>query len=203
MNPHLLSAFIATCLLVSLTPGLCSILCLTLATTIGIRRTQWMMVGELFGMGTVAAVAVLGIATVLHLNPTLFTALKIGGSLYLVYLGWKMWRLAPEREMSAFKIPQTRLSLASLGYATAVTNPKVWALYIALLPPFVDPSKPIALQLTCMLALIVLVELICLYLYAFGGRMLSRTLDSRSSRSHIGRALGILMAAMGIWILAQ
>lgn len=178
-------------------------LCMTLATTIGVRRTQWMMAGELVGMGSVATVAVLGIAAVLHVNPTLFTALKIGGSFYLVFLGWKIWKLAPEREISSFNIPQTRFSLAGLGFATAISNPKVWALYIALLPPFVDLKKPLALQLVGMLVLIVVVELICLYLYAFGGRMLARVLDSATSRSYIGRVIGVLMAAMGIWILTQ
>lgn len=203
MNAHLLSAFIATCLLVSLTPGLCSMLCMSLATTIGVRRTQWMMVGELFGMGSVATVSVLGIAAILHVNSTLFTVLKVGGCVYLMFLGWKMWRATPEGEATLFKIPQTRLSLASLGFTTAITNPKVWALYVALLPPFVDPQKPLALQLMSMLVLIVLVELLCLYLYAFGGRMLARALKGESSRTYIGKTLGVLLAGMGMWILVQ
>lgn len=178
-------------------------LCLSLATTIGVRRTQWMMLGELFGMASVATVTVLGIAAVLHVNPTLFTMLKIGGSMYLVYLGWKIWRLAPEGEATTLNVPQTRLSLASLGFTTAITNPKVWALYVALLPPFVDPKQPLALQLTCMLALIVIVELLCLYLYAIGGRMLVRALNSASSRTYFGRVIGVMLAGMGMWILVQ
>jgi threonine/homoserine/homoserine lactone efflux protein len=203
VDAHLFGAFLATCLLVSLTPGLCSMLCMGLATTIGVRRTQWMMVGELAGMGSVAVAAVLSIAAVLHLEPALFMALKIGGAAYLVYVGWKIWQHAPEREASSFKVPQTRLSLAGLGFTTAVTNPKVWALYVALLPPFVDPGKPLTGQLAFMLVLIVAVELSALYLYAFGGRMLARILDRSSSRTVIGRVIGVLMAAMGLWILAQ
>ena len=203
MEGHLLGAFFATCLLVSLTPGLCSILCMGLATTIGVRRTQWMMLGELIGMGSVAMAAVLSIAAVLHLQPALFMTLKVAGSAYLVFLGWRIWRHAPEKEVSAFKVPQTRLSLAGLGFTTAITNPKVWALYVALLPPFVDPKQPLAVQLAVMLVLIVVVELLCLYLYAFGGRMLARVLDQASTRIFIGRVIGALMAAMGIWILMQ
>lgn len=203
MDTHLLGAFVATCLLVSLTPGLCSMLCMSLATTIGIHRTQWMMLGELAGMGSVAVAAVLSIAAVLHMQPALLGVLKIAGSAYLIFLGWKTWQNAPEKGAMSFPIPQTRLSLAGLGFATAVTNPKVWALYVALLPPFVNPRQPLALQLTVMLVMIVIVELIALHLYAFGGQMLARFLDRSVSRIYIGRAIGSLMGAMGLWMLFQ
>lgn len=203
MDVQLLGAFVATCLLVSLTPGLCSMLCMSLATTLGVRRTQWMMLGELAGMGSVAALAVLGIAAILHVQPALFQALKVAGSGYLIWLGWKTWQSAPERGADGVRAPQTRTALAGLGFATAVTNPKVWALYIALLPPFVDPGRPVALQLAVMLALIVLVELLALYLYALGGRMLARLLNQPSSRASINHGIGFLMGGMGVWMLFE
>lgn len=198
MDVNLLSAFAATCLLVSLTPGLCSMLCMSLASTIGVRRTQWMMVGELIGMGSVATAAVLSVAVILHMQPALFTTLKIVGSAYLIFLGWQIWTNAAKKGVSSFKTPQTRFSLAGLGFATAIANPKVWALYVALLPPFVDPNKPLARQMTIMLVLILLVELIALYLYAFGGRLISHLLERSSSRLFIGRLMGSLMALMGL-----
>lgn len=203
MDTHLLGAFVATCLLVSLTPGLCSMLCLSLATTVGVRRTQWMMLGEVAGMGSVAAAAVLGIAAILHVQPALFAAMKVAGSLYLIVLGWKVWRDADARADAAPRTPRSRLSLAGLGFATAVTNPKVWALYVALLPPFVDASQPLAFQLSSMLGIIVVVELLALYAYALGGRLLARAHDDVTSRVRIGRIIGVLMALMGIWILFQ
>lgn len=203
MDIHLLGAFAATCLLVSLTPGLCSMLCMSLASTVGVRRTQWMMVGELVGMGTVAAAAVLSVAALLHVQPGLFATLKIAGCGYLIYLGWKLWKNAPAKGAASFTTPQTRLSLAGLGFATSIANPKLWAFYVALLPPFVNPAQPLAPQLTAMLALILTVELFALYLYAFGGRMIAHLLERASARALIGRLMGSLMALMGIWILFQ
>jgi len=203
MEGPLLGAFAATCLLVSLTPGLCSMLCMSLASTLGVRRTQWMMVGELVGMGSVAAAAVVSVAAVLHVQPALFATLKFAGAGYLVFLGWRTWASAAERGVSAFSTPRTRLSLAGLGFATAVVNPKLWAFYVALLPPFIDPQRPLARQLTVMLALILIVELFALYLYAFGGRMIANRLERASSRVLVGRMLGSLMALMGLWVLFQ
>ncbi len=48
---------------VSVTPGMCMTLSMTLGMTIGVRRTFWMMAGELLGVGLVAAAAVIGVAT--------------------------------------------------------------------------------------------------------------------------------------------
>lgn len=203
MDLHLLGAFVATCLLVSLTPGLCSMLCLSLATTVGLRRTQWMMLGEVAGMGSVAAAAVLGIAAVAHAQPAVFDAMKLVGSVYLMLLGWKAWRAAPTQADPTTPRPRSRLSLAGLGFATAITNPKVWALYVALLPPFVDASRPLGLQLAGMLAIIVAVELAALYAYAVGGRLLVRWHERGSSSVSLGRIIGVLMMLMGAWMLFQ
>ena len=52
-----LSVFIPTFLFVSLTPGMCMTLAMVLGMTQGVKRTLWMMVGELIGVGFVAAAA--------------------------------------------------------------------------------------------------------------------------------------------------
>ena len=54
LNWSLLSVFVPTFFLVSLTPGMCMTLAMTLGMTQGVKRTLWMMVGELLGVGLVA-----------------------------------------------------------------------------------------------------------------------------------------------------
>ncbi len=46
----LLVAFIPTFFFVSVTPGMCMTLAMTLGMSIGVRRTLWMMLGELVGV---------------------------------------------------------------------------------------------------------------------------------------------------------
>ncbi len=46
INLTLLSVFIPTFLFVSITPGLCMTLAMTLGISLGVRRTLWMMWGE-------------------------------------------------------------------------------------------------------------------------------------------------------------
>ena len=92
MNAALLTMFIPTFFFVSITPGMCMTLALTLGMSIGYRRTLWMMAGELVGVALVSVSAVLGIAAIMLNYPWLFTALKLIGGSYLLYLSIEMWR---------------------------------------------------------------------------------------------------------------
>jgi len=65
---------------------------MTLGMTIGLRKTLWMMAGELVGVGLVVVLTQIGVAAVLLTYPALFIGFKWGGGLYLAYLGYEMWR---------------------------------------------------------------------------------------------------------------
>src|SRR5690554_730251 len=92
MNSALLGLFIPTFFFVSITPGMCMTLALTLGMSIGYRRTLWMMIGELIGVAVVAISAVVGIAAIMLNYPWIFTLFKLLGAGYLLYLGIQMWR---------------------------------------------------------------------------------------------------------------
>ena len=87
-----LAVFIPTFFFVSITPGMCMTLAMTLGMSIGVRRTLWMMIGELLGVASVAIAAVLGVASVMLNYPNAFDILKWVGGAYLIYIGINMWR---------------------------------------------------------------------------------------------------------------
>ena len=58
VNLALLGAFIPTFLFVSVTPGMCMTLAMTFGMSQGVRRTLWMMWGEMLGVALVAIWAV-------------------------------------------------------------------------------------------------------------------------------------------------
>lgn len=203
LNPTLLGVFIPTFFFVSVTPGMCMTLSMTLGMTIGVRRTFWMMAGELLGVGLVAAAAVIGVATLMLRYPMLFELFKYVGGAYLIYLGIQMWRsrgklsidLDSPRHDSA-----TGMALAVQGFVTAVANPKGWAFFISLLPPFINDQQPMLPQLTLLLGLILLIEFGCLVLYASGGRTLSLFLQQRGNVRLLNRLAGTLMMGVGLWL---
>lgn len=201
MEPTLLIAFSASFFLVALSPGICMTLAMSLGISIGVRRTLWMMVGELAGIALVGTSAVLGVAALLLQAPTVFTVFKWIGAAYLFYMGWQTWRSEPRRpDQLAGANDRTRSSLLVQGFVAAVANPKAWAFLVALLPPFVDPRRPLAAQLLTLLALMLVIEFTCLLIYAYGGRMLSEQLHQRGKARWLNYVAGSLMVGVGIWL---
>ena len=198
-----LSVFVPTFLLVSLTPGMCMTLAMVLGMTQGVRRTLWMMVGELAGVGLVAFAAGAGVAALMLRQPELFAVFKWLGGAYLGYLGVMMWRsrggMAIPEGLEAGP-PAARGQLALQGLVTAVANPKGWAFFVALLPPFLDASRPLAPQLAALIAMILAIEFLCLLLYATGGQTLRRLLGQRDSVRLLNRIAGTLMVGVGLWL---
>ena len=206
MNLALLSLFIPTFFFVSITPGMCMTLALTLGMSIGYRRTLWMMLGEVIGVGLVAVAAVLGIASVMLNHPWLFTLLKSFGAAYLCYLGISMWqskgKLALSEDNTEVKAGRN-WDLVMQGFVTAVANPKGWAFMVSLLPPFIDSSQPLASQLALLVAIILLFEFICMTIYATGGKGLKRVLGHAKNIRLINRISGSLMIGVGVWLFVS
>ncbi|MCF6178024.1 MAG: LysE family translocator [Geopsychrobacter sp.] len=203
MSSSLLTVFIPTFFFVSLTPGMCMTLSMTLGMTIGLRRTFWMMYGELVGVGLVAAASVIGVATLMLQYPTVFTVGKYLGGLYLGWLGIQLWRSRGKMSLGGDTAQATNYSprdLAIQGFITAVANPKGWAFFIALLPPFINDQQPLFSQLSLLLSIILSIEFLCLILYASGGRTLNHSLQKSGNVRFINRIAGSLMAGVGIWL---
>lgn len=204
MSVAILTAFIPTFLVVSLTPGMCMTLSMSLGMTIGFRRTFWMMYGELFGVGLVAGASVVGVAALALRYPELFLIFKLLGGIYLGYLGVQLWcsrgGMALDPEAVGRKTGLGRWQLAIQGFVTAVANPKGWAFFIALLPPFVNYSAPLGRQLGLLLGLVLLIEFLSLMLYAGGGRTLNRLLLKQGNVQRLNRLAGSLMIGVGLWL---
>jgi threonine/homoserine/homoserine lactone efflux protein len=202
MSTALLLALIPTFFFVSVTPGMCMTLALTLGMTVGIRRTMWMMLGELIGVGLVAVLVVIGVAALIVQYPQLFVILKLAGGGYLLYLGIQLWRSRGKMAIDLNGTPKNtgRLQLASQGFITAVANPKGWAFFIALLPPFIDPARPLVNQMVILLTVILTLEAMSLMVYALGGKSLSKVLQKSGNVRLMNRIAGTLMIGVAGWL---
>ncbi|ATG79693.1 LysE family translocator [Pseudoalteromonas sp. 1_2015MBL_MicDiv] len=196
-----LAVFIPTFFFVSITPGMCMTLAMTLGMSIGVRRTLWMMIGELLGVASVAIAAVLGVASVMLNYPDAFAILKWVGGAYLIYIGVNMWRAKGKMSVDTSKPNDvSRKSLFTQGFVTAIANPKGWAFMISLLPPFISVEHAVAPQLLVLLSVIMVSEFVCMLAYATGGKSLRLFLSRGDNIKWMNRIAGSLMAAVGIWL---
>lgn len=202
MSWALLSVFIPTFFFVSITPGLCMTLAMTLGMRIGVKRTLWMMLGELTGVALVATLSAVGVAALLLAYPTVFILFKYVGGIYLFYLGVQLWLAKGKMALkqAGNGTDSSRSQLIMQGFITAIANPKGWAFFVALLPPFLDPELPLANQLTSLIAIILLLEFSCLLIYATGGRSLRSLLMKSGNVRLMNRIAGTLMGGVGLWL---
>ena len=91
-------------------------LALSMGMSIGLKRTFFMMYGELLGVGLVASSSVIGVATIMLKYPTIFLFLKYGGGAYLVYLGIQMWLSKGKMAIKLDKSCQFNISKNPLLY---------------------------------------------------------------------------------------
>jgi len=202
LDISILLVFVPTFFFVSVTPGMCMTLAMSLGMSIGLRRTFYMMMGELLGVAIVAFSSVVGVAAIMINHPDIFAIFKYAGGLYLGYLGVQMWlsrgKMALSKTECSVNISNT--SLALQGFITAIANPKGWAFFIALLPPFINQTRPLIPQISVLLLIILSLEFICLVVYASGGSTLRKFLQKSDNVKLMNRIAGSLMMGVGVWL---
>jgi homoserine/homoserine lactone efflux protein len=199
----LLAIFIPTFFLVSLTPGMCMTLAMTLGMSIGVRKTLWMMLGELLGVALVAISAVLGVAALMLQWPVLFSVFKLLGAAYLFYIGINMWRSKGKLAVNSHSANTDTFNKGALfnqGLVTAIANPKGWAFMVSLLPPFINPALDLDLQLSLLVFVILVSEFVCMMLYATGGKSLGKLLSKQDNVKRLNKISGALMMSLAIWL---
>jgi len=205
INLSLLAVFVPTCFMISLTPGMCMTLSLSLGMSLGLRRAFWMMWGELAGVALVSIAAVAGVATLMLSHPAVFIGLKYIGGIYLLFLGIQLIRSKGRRAL-ARNMQSTptisRKALVSQGFITAVSNPKGWAFTLSLLPPFIDRSYPVIPQMSVLLGILLGIEFICLVIYACGGRRLGTFLNHNGGTDLLNKTAGVIMIGVSGWLVA-
>ena len=87
--------YLITCFGSAVVPGPNALLVLTHGALHGSRRTLFTISGGVLGFAVVLALCALGLGALIQASATWFTVLKVVGGLYLIWLGWGLWRSAP------------------------------------------------------------------------------------------------------------
>lgn len=176
-------------------------LSLSLGISIGVRRTLWMMLGELTGVALVAIAVLAGAATLLASAPGAFSLIKVLGAAYLIYCAVRAWRAPVALSFDGSGGQQSNVQLISQGFVASISNPKAWIFFAALLPPFINPDQAIVPQAALLLTAMLFIEFTCLLIYASGGRVMRDYLAKRGLGEWLNRIAASLMFAVAIWLL--
>jgi threonine/homoserine/homoserine lactone efflux protein len=147
---HDLWLFVLSGLLLNVTPGPDTLYIVGRSSTLGWRAGAVAALGIGTGALVHICAAALGLSALLAASATAFTAVKIIGAAYLVYVGISLIRSHNPSQSPAASSGNTPASMRGIffqGFLTNVLNPKVALFFLAFLPQFVASdavSKPMA-----------------------------------------------------------
>jgi len=192
-----LAALIAFSVVSSITPGPNNVLLWASGAAFGTRRTLRHVVGTAVGIGAMALASAAGLAVLVTAVPGLAVAMRVAGSVYLLWLAWQIARSGAIRE-GVLARPMGILPAAGFQ----VVNPKAWIFALGAVTTFRPtelPPVPGALATAAvMMAVIVPTALVWA---AAGGAMARLLVNERSRRIVSGVLAALVVATVAlVWI---
>lgn len=137
-----LAWFALVALALVFTPGPNMIYCISRTLCQGRGAGMVSLGGVALGFVVHLLGASFGLSALLLAAPLAFTAIKVAGALYLLWLAWQAVRpggLSPFETRSLPHDPPRRLFL--MGFMTNLLNPKVAMFYLSFFPQFLHPER--------------------------------------------------------------
>ena len=189
-------AFFVASWVISLSPGAGAIASMSCGLQYGFWRGYWNAVGLQIALVLQIAVVAAGLGAVLATSELAFGLIKWFGVAYLLWLAWKQWQALPQAlDDSAVPRPIGRpLSLVLRGFVVNASNPKAIVFILAVLPQFLDPTKPLLLQYVEMGATMVVVDLLVMAGYTGLAARVLRLLRTPRQQRLVNRSFATMFA---------
>ncbi len=202
--PHIF-LFLAAALLLAVTPGPGMFYVVGRTWAAGRRDGLASSLGTMLGGFVHVAACVIGVSALVMASAAAFTALKLVGGVYLVYLGIQTFRAASRESLAMPQESATGWVRAfRQGVVVEATNPKTAAFFLAFIPQFISlGAGHVALQFLVLGVISVLLNTGADLVAVMGAaklqeRLLHRPVIFRRLR----QGSGLLMASLGIGLLA-
>ena len=199
MAISVLTAFWAVSLLFVITPGADW----AYAISAGMRG-RWVMpavAGMLSGHLLATLVVAAGVGSLVAGHPLALMLLTLAGCTYLLWLGGNLLLSPAVPQAGHGGVGDSGSRWAFKGFCVSGLNPKVFLLFLALLPQFTDPqsSWPVPLQIV-LLGLVHLCSSLVVYtLVGYGAKLV---LGSRPGAARmVGRLSGVAMIAVAMLLV--
>jgi threonine/homoserine/homoserine lactone efflux protein len=194
--PSSLIPFALTSLIIELTPGP-NMTYLALVSAQDGRRAGFATVaGVALGLAIIGIVAAFGVAELVQSSPLLYEVLRWAGVAFLLYLAWEGWTAGTDVVASE---SQSRGRYFMRGLVTNLLNPKAAVFYVAVLPNFIDASRPALPQTVSLTIIYVLVATIIHSAIVMLAGTLEPFLNDPRREKIARRVLSALLACVAVW----
>ncbi|AXK38812.1 LysE family translocator [Crenobacter cavernae] len=196
-------AFLAAAILITLSPGPDNLMVL------GMGASRGRAAGVAFGLGcatgclTHTLLAALGVSALIAASPVAFTALKVAGGAYLIYLGVMALRSRGAAQSGAL-LPEASLArLFARGLVANAINPKVALFFLAFLPQFVSAGAGAPGWQIAQLGVLFTLQAALLFslLGLAAGRVGAWLARTPAAARWLDRVAGTIFAALGLRLI--
>lgn len=206
VDPHLYLTFISVMAVMAVTPGPANLFAIAAGAARGRRAALLGVLGMNLATLVWFGAAALGLGALVVAFPGVFHWVAILGGLYVAWLGLKAWRdaLIP-RSVDEAEAPAVHGERGALrdGFMVQLANPKAVLFFTAVLPPFIDPGRAIAPQLTLFAVATISLDGVAMSAYALGGAALARRMRSPRFRRGFSAFTGTLLLLASVLILLR
>ena len=188
-------AYMLACWVISISPGAGAIASMSIGLNYGFRRGYWNALGLQLALLVQIGIVAAGVGVLFATTPWAFMVVKWFGVLYLLYLAYLQWK-APTQSIK-IQQEQPDKSIAKLvlhGFLVNMSNPKAIVFLLAVLPQFLDLSKPQWIQYLIMALTMVTIDLIVMAGYTGLAAKVLRLLKSPKQQKVMNRTFAVLFA---------
>lgn len=196
-----LLTFLAASAVLTITPGLDTVLVVRTAVVEGPRRAAAAALGICCGLLLWGVAVALGVGALLAASSLAYAALRWAGAAYLVWLGLTLL-LRPRREVPRAVPPalgDRRMGTWFMrGLLSNLTNPKVGVFYVTFLPQFVPSGMPVAPFIALLAAIHVTEGIVWLTLLILATRSMASLLLRPAVTRFLDRLTGAVLIGAGL-----
>ena len=197
-------AFVIAGSLIAISPGSGAVLSMSHGLAYGLKKASATVLGLQFGLILVLVIAGAGVGSLLLASSVAFTAVKIIGALYLIYLGIAQWRAPAAAAPDTSTLDPAGLPAhpsfgkrVMTGFLTNATNPKGIIFMVAVLPQFIAKNAPLLPQLAILGVTMVTIDSIVMHGYAALASSMQRFFRDVRAVKLQNRIFGAVLMVMG------
>jgi threonine/homoserine/homoserine lactone efflux protein len=193
-------AFVAASLVLLFIPGPTVTLVVGYAIARGRASAIATALGVALGDFTAMSLSLLGLGAILAASASLFTAVKLIGGAYLVYLGWKLWTAPVQVDGDLAINTQGTSHRGMFWHAFVVTalNPKSILFFVAFVPQFIDKQSAYGPQVAILVATFVVLAVVNSLAYALVAARARTMLRIPSVLKAVNRTGGGILMGAGV-----
>ncbi|EXS21679.1 lysE type translocator family protein [Acinetobacter baumannii 573719] len=187
------------CWVISISPGAGAIASMSSGLNYGFRHGYWNAIGLQVALVLQIMVVAAGVGVLFATTPLAFQAVKWFGVAYLLYLAYLQWT-APVKDIEIQQEKRDKSALALLlnGFVVNISNPKAIVFLLAVLPQFLDLSKPQWIQYLIMAATMITIDLIVMAGYTGLASKGLRLLRSPRQQKYLNRGFAVMFSCAAL-----